>query len=69
MKLRKVKKYLFREICLDTNKKTKSAQNSLLGITFSEYKKYRKPFKGLKYFAFEKDQNIQYLLWHKEKEE
>lgn len=49
MKLRTVKKYLFREICLDTRRQVKPAQNSNLWLEFSEHKKYRKPFKGLNF--------------------
>lgn len=68
MKLRTVKKYLFREICLDTRRQVKPAQNSNLWLEFSEHKKYRKPLKGLKYF-FPEDKNIQKHLWEFEKEE
>lgn len=49
MKLRTIKKYLFKEINLITDKKCKPAQNSYLWLEFSEHKKYRKPFKGLNF--------------------
>ena len=68
MKLRTVKKHLFREFDLDTLRQIKPAQNSYILLEFSELKKYRKPFKGLKYF-FSEDKNIQKGLWKFEKEE
>ena len=50
MKLRTVKKHLFREFYFDNNRQVKPAQNSYILEIFSDHKKYRKPLKGLKYF-------------------
>ena len=50
MKLKTIKKYLFNEINLLTDKKCKPAQNSILLLMFSEHKKYRKPFNGLNFY-------------------
>lgn len=68
MKLKTVKKCLFREFYFDNNRQVKPAHNSDLLLDFSEHKKYRKPLKGLKYF-FPEDKNIQKGLWEFEKEE
>lgn len=68
MKLRTVKKYLFREYYFDNNRQVKPAQNSDLLLEFSEHKKYRKPLKGLKYF-FHGDKFLQKYKWEFEKEE
>lgn len=68
MKLRTVKKYLFKEFYLNNNRQVKPAQNSYLLLEFSEHKKYRKPFKGLKHF-FKDDKLIESLLWKQEKKE
>lgn len=68
MKLRTVKKHLFREFYFENNRQVKPAQNSYILEIFSDHKKYRKPLKGLKYF-FPEDKNIQKHLWEFEKEE
>lgn len=68
MKLRLVKKYLFNERWLDTNKRVIPSENGFLLLDFSEHKKYRKPFKGLKYFSKD-DKLIGSLLWKHEKKE
>lgn len=68
MKLRTVKKHLFREFYFENNRQVKPAQNSYILEIFSDHKKYRKPLKGLKYF-FPEDKNIQKYLWEFEKEE
>lgn len=68
MKLRLVKKYLFNECYLDTLKRVKPAENGFLFLDFAEHKKYRKPFKGLKYFSKE-GELIGNLLWKQEKQE
>lgn len=68
MKLRTVKKHLFREYYLDNNRQVKPAQNSYILEVFSDHKKYRKPLKGLKYF-FPENKNIQKGSWEFEKKE
>lgn len=66
MKLRTIKKYLFKEFNLDTLRQVKPAYNSFLLLYFSEHKKYRYPFKGKNPFLGE---SIKKLLWKQEKEE
>lgn len=68
MKLRTVKKILFREISLSNLKPIKPAYNSFALLEFSEHKKYRRPLKGLKYF-FHGDKDLQKVQWTFEKEE
>lgn len=77
MKLRTVKKYLFREIRLDNHRQVKPAQNSSLFLEFSEHKKYRKPLKGLNFHSKrcnfydtpEKCERMAIHDWEKEKYE
>lgn len=41
MKLRTVKKHLFREFYFDNNRQVKPAQNSYILEVFSDHKKYK----------------------------